>query len=123
MLRPGWDQRVDATRRALLEPLIYSATSSSNDKARSIHPVEPLKQHTFQFSFVPKSLTDTLWVPPTSHGACSVLIRYLPPSNSIGMSDIVSVFEAVGAVAGGRMSEAQLLEVERTAIPGPGSAY
>src|SRR5690606_20949234 len=35
--------------------------------------------------------------------------------------DIVSVFEAVGAVAGGRMSEAQLLEVERTAIPGPGA--
>lgn len=35
--------------------------------------------------------------------------------------DIVSVFEAVGAVAGGRMTEAQLLEVERTAIPGPGS--
>ena len=32
--------------------------------------------------------------------------------------DIVSVFEAVGAVAGGRISEAQLLEVERTAIPG-----
>ncbi len=35
--------------------------------------------------------------------------------------DIVSVFEAVGAVAGGRLSEAELLEVERTAIPGPGS--
>lgn len=35
--------------------------------------------------------------------------------------DIVSVFEAVGAVASGAMSEAQLLEVERTAIPGPGS--
>ncbi len=35
--------------------------------------------------------------------------------------DIVSVFEAVGAVAGGRMSALQLLEVERTAIPGPGS--
>lgn len=35
--------------------------------------------------------------------------------------DIVSVFEAVGAVAGGRMTQAQLLEVERTAIPGPGS--
>ncbi|MEO8225411.1 MAG: dihydroxy-acid dehydratase [Gammaproteobacteria bacterium] len=35
--------------------------------------------------------------------------------------DIVSVFEAVGAVASGRMSEVQLLEVERTAIPGPGS--
>jgi dihydroxy-acid dehydratase len=38
-----------------------------------------------------------------------------------GRRDIVSVFEAVGAVASGRMSEMQLLEVERTAIPGPGS--
>jgi dihydroxy-acid dehydratase len=35
--------------------------------------------------------------------------------------DIVSVFEAVGAVAAGKMTEAELLEVERTAIPGPGS--
>jgi dihydroxy-acid dehydratase len=35
--------------------------------------------------------------------------------------DIVSVFEAVGAVAAGRMTEAELAEVERTAIPGPGS--
>jgi dihydroxy-acid dehydratase len=35
--------------------------------------------------------------------------------------DIVSVFEAVGAVASGRMSEVQLLEIERTSIPGPGS--
>lgn len=35
--------------------------------------------------------------------------------------DIVSVFEAVGAVAGGKLSEEGLLEVERTAIPGPGS--
>jgi dihydroxy-acid dehydratase len=35
--------------------------------------------------------------------------------------DIVSVFEAVGAVSSGAISEAQLLEVERTAIPGPGS--
>ncbi|MBM4196501.1 MAG: dihydroxy-acid dehydratase [Gammaproteobacteria bacterium] len=35
--------------------------------------------------------------------------------------DIVSVFEAVGAVAAGKLSEAGLLEVERTAIPGPGS--
>ncbi len=35
--------------------------------------------------------------------------------------DIVSVFEAVGAVASGRQTEAQLLEIERTAIPGPGS--
>jgi dihydroxy-acid dehydratase len=38
-----------------------------------------------------------------------------------GRRDIVSVFEAVGAVASGRMSEKQLLEIERTAIPGPGS--
>ena len=35
--------------------------------------------------------------------------------------DIVSVFEAVGAHAAGRMSDGELLEVERTAIPGPGS--
>ena len=35
--------------------------------------------------------------------------------------DIVSVFEAVGGVASGRMTEAELLDVERTAIPGPGS--
>ncbi len=35
--------------------------------------------------------------------------------------DIVSVFEAVGAVAGGKMSQAELLEVEKTAIPGPGA--
>ncbi len=35
--------------------------------------------------------------------------------------DIVSVFEAVGGVAGGTVSADELLEVERTAIPGPGS--
>jgi dihydroxy-acid dehydratase len=35
--------------------------------------------------------------------------------------DIVSVFEAVGGRAAGSISEAQLLEVERSAIPGPGS--
>jgi len=35
--------------------------------------------------------------------------------------DIVAVFEAVGGHASGRVTEAQLLEVERTAIPGPGS--
>jgi dihydroxy-acid dehydratase len=35
--------------------------------------------------------------------------------------DIVSVFEAVGALSGGRISEAELLEVEQTAIPGPGA--
>jgi dihydroxy-acid dehydratase len=35
--------------------------------------------------------------------------------------DIVSVFEAVGGHAAGNVSDAQLNEVERTAIPGPGS--
>ncbi|MFQ6006893.1 MAG: dihydroxy-acid dehydratase [Woeseia sp.] len=35
--------------------------------------------------------------------------------------DIVSVFEAVGALSGGRIDERELLEVEQTAIPGPGS--
>jgi dihydroxy-acid dehydratase len=35
--------------------------------------------------------------------------------------DIVSVFEAVGGHAAGTLSDAQLLDVERTAIPGPGS--
>ena len=35
--------------------------------------------------------------------------------------DIISVFEAVGGHAAGKVSEAELLEVERTAIPGPGS--
>ncbi len=35
--------------------------------------------------------------------------------------DIVSVFEAVGGLAAGNVSDAELLEVERTAIPGPGS--
>ena len=35
--------------------------------------------------------------------------------------DIVSVFEAVGAHAAGKISAAQLDEVERTSIPGPGS--
>jgi dihydroxy-acid dehydratase len=35
--------------------------------------------------------------------------------------DIISVFEAVGGHAAGKISDAQLLEVERTAIPGPGS--
>jgi dihydroxy-acid dehydratase len=35
--------------------------------------------------------------------------------------DIVSVFEAVGALAAGKISRDELLEVERTAIPGPGS--
>jgi dihydroxy-acid dehydratase len=35
--------------------------------------------------------------------------------------DIVSVFEAVGGNAAGRVTREELLEVERTAIPGPGS--
>ena len=35
--------------------------------------------------------------------------------------DIVSVFEAVGAYAGGKIDEQELLEVEQTAIPGPGA--
>jgi dihydroxy-acid dehydratase len=35
--------------------------------------------------------------------------------------DIVSVFEAVGARAAGRISDDELKEVEHTAIPGPGS--
>jgi len=35
--------------------------------------------------------------------------------------DVVSVFEAVGGVAAGTVSEAELKEVESTAIPGPGS--
>jgi dihydroxy-acid dehydratase len=35
--------------------------------------------------------------------------------------DIISVFEAVGARAAGTLSAASLLEIERTAIPGPGS--
>ena len=35
--------------------------------------------------------------------------------------DIVSVFEAVGARAAGKLDDAGLLEIERTAIPGPGS--
>jgi dihydroxy-acid dehydratase len=38
-----------------------------------------------------------------------------------GRRDIVSVFEAVGAHAQAAISDRQLKEVERTAIPGPGS--
>jgi dihydroxy-acid dehydratase len=38
-----------------------------------------------------------------------------------GHRDIVSVFEAVGGHAAGRVSDAELKEVESTAIPGPGS--
>ena len=35
--------------------------------------------------------------------------------------DIVSVFEAVGAHSGGKIDDKELLEVEQTAIPGPGA--
>ena len=35
--------------------------------------------------------------------------------------DIVSVFEAVGARSAGKISDEELLDVERTAIPGPGA--
>ena len=35
--------------------------------------------------------------------------------------DIVAVFEAVGAKTAGRISDEELLEVEKTAIPGPGA--
>ena len=35
--------------------------------------------------------------------------------------DIVSVFEAVGALSAGSIDEQELLEVEQTAVPGPGS--
>ncbi len=38
-----------------------------------------------------------------------------------GRRDIVSVFEAVGSRSAGQITDEQLLEVERTAIPGPGS--
>ena len=38
-----------------------------------------------------------------------------------GRRDIISVFEAVGAHAGGTVDDAELLDVERTAIPGPGA--
>jgi dihydroxy-acid dehydratase len=38
-----------------------------------------------------------------------------------GHTDIISVFEAVGGRASGKVSEAELLDVERKAIPGPGS--
>src|SRR5688572_10176570 len=35
--------------------------------------------------------------------------------------DVISVFEAVGAFAAGTISAAELKDIERTAIPGPGS--
>ncbi|HXS20635.1 MAG TPA: dihydroxy-acid dehydratase [Steroidobacteraceae bacterium] len=39
----------------------------------------------------------------------------------VARRDIVAVFEAVGARAAGKITDEQLAEVERTAIPGPGS--
>ncbi|HXY75358.1 MAG TPA: dihydroxy-acid dehydratase [Steroidobacteraceae bacterium] len=39
----------------------------------------------------------------------------------VNRRDIVSVFEAVGARAAGKITDDALLEIERTAIPGPGS--
>jgi dihydroxy-acid dehydratase len=36
-------------------------------------------------------------------------------------TDIISVFEAVGAYSGGKISDKQFKTIERTAIPGPGS--
>jgi len=38
-----------------------------------------------------------------------------------GHTDIVSVFEAVGARASGKVGDAEVLQIERTAIPGAGS--
>ncbi|MEQ8205687.1 MAG: dihydroxy-acid dehydratase, partial [Woeseia sp.] len=38
-----------------------------------------------------------------------------------GRRDIVSVFEAVGAHSAGKIDDAELLDVEQTAIPGPGA--
>jgi dihydroxy-acid dehydratase len=38
-----------------------------------------------------------------------------------GHRDIVTVFEAVGALSAGKIGTAELLEIERSAIPGPGS--
>jgi dihydroxy-acid dehydratase len=35
--------------------------------------------------------------------------------------DIISVFEAVGAKSGGKISDAELLDIEKTAVPGPGA--
>ncbi len=39
----------------------------------------------------------------------------------VNRRDIVSVFEAVGAKSGGKISDAELLDIEQTAIPGPGA--
>jgi dihydroxy-acid dehydratase len=38
-----------------------------------------------------------------------------------GHTDVISVFEAVGGRSSGRVTEAELLAVERSAIPGPGA--
>src|SRR6185503_13283271 len=45
----------------------------------------------------------------------------LPGCHGDRKVDIVSVFEAVGAQANGRISQAELGEIESCAIPGPGS--
>jgi len=39
----------------------------------------------------------------------------------VNRRDIITVFEAVGAKSGGKISEAELLDIEQTAIPGPGA--
>jgi len=39
----------------------------------------------------------------------------------VNRRDIISVFEAVGARSAGKIDDAELLDVERTAIPGPGA--
>jgi dihydroxy-acid dehydratase len=39
----------------------------------------------------------------------------------VGHTDVISVFEAVGAYANGTMNDKQLLAVEKAAVPGPGS--
>lgn len=39
----------------------------------------------------------------------------------VNRRDIVSVFEAVGALSGGKIDAQELLEIEQTAIPGPGA--
>src|SRR5207253_1376698 len=57
---------------------------------------------------------------------CNMHIGDLAREASVGVDgaggrDIISVLEAVGAHAAGKLSDAGLLEIERTAIPGPGS--
>ena len=45
----------------------------------------------------------------------------LPGNHNGTATDVTSVFEAVGAVAAGKMSEEELGEIERTACPGEGA--